>query len=318
MELPTWAAEFAADAGHVAAEVVRPALLQLTWLARSGAPIARVGTPSACGDGLALAPDAGRLLVTRLNDRGSSDIWLIDLETAAERAVTSLRQATSPLWAAGAHSFAFRALTGQGGNGTVYEQPLSGAAPRQLVSGLYSAYPAGWANASRRFVWTGQDSASRGGVFFTEGARTDHNYGIPDTQIGRGRVSPDGTLLAYASGQTGLTEVSIMDLRYPGIPAVPASRGGGIEPRWRADGRELYFLSNGGLYASSVSLGPALRVTSPRRLFTTTAEEYDVHPSGERFLVELPVSREEQYVRVLRHWAGRMLNDTASVAAHRN
>jgi hypothetical protein len=70
------------------------------------------------------------------------------------------------------------------------------------------------------------------------------------------------------------------------------SRGGGAEPRWSRDGRELLFKSGGSLVVVSVPLGPVFRPGAPRVLFPVNAyraainrQQYDVSPDGQRFLM---------------------------------
>jgi Tol biopolymer transport system component len=54
--------------------------------------------------------------------------------------------------------------------------------------------------------------------------------------------SPDGRWIAYASNASGRQEICLRALDGSGN-AIPVSSGGGIHPRWRRDGRELYFLA---------------------------------------------------------------------------
>jgi eukaryotic-like serine/threonine-protein kinase len=113
-------------------------------------------------------------------------------------------------------------------------------------------------------------------------------------------VSPDGHRLAYASDETGRYEVYVRAFSPEagvGQP-VEVSTDGGFAPRWRGDGRELYFVSapisaaDGRLMAVSVKTeGATLAPGTPAPLFEThmmpggTTHEFDVTPDGRRFLV---------------------------------
>jgi Tol biopolymer transport system component len=123
--------------------------------------------------------------------------------------------------------------------------------------------------------------------------------GLPD----QARFSPDGRWIAYNAFESSTLE---------GIPQVFVSsfppRGerrritmhGGVQPQWRADGRELYYLdASGNLMAVDVQTGPALKVGPPRLLFHTglssvsaQVEDYAVTADGQRFLVKLPAEGE--------------------------
>ena len=106
------------------------------------------------------------------------------------------------------------------------------------------------------------------------------------------RFSPDGRWVAYQSAETGAPEVYLRPYPGPGAP-VRVSPAGGGRPAWRADGRELFYLTpRGDLMAAAVSPGPRPDVGPPRRLLPAVTYEpysdvtpYDVAPDGQRFLL---------------------------------
>src|SRR5262249_54562320 len=111
-----------------------------------------------------------------------------------------------------------------------------------------------------------------------------------------GNFSPDGKLVAYTSNESGRFHVY--------VPTFPLSErrwtvstGGGYEPRWRGDGREIYYLSpDGKLMAVQVTPSPAFG--APKQLFETRVEQavspqrthYVVSRDGQRFLISAPVA----------------------------
>jgi hypothetical protein len=106
-------------------------------------------------------------------------------------------------------------------------------------------------------------------------------------------LSPDGRWLAYASDETGRYEVYVRSFPQPGS-RFQISTGGGWEPRWRDNGRELFFLApERRLMAVPVEAGNPPRFGVPRLLFPTRTplnphayrRNYDVAPGGERFLI---------------------------------
>ncbi len=113
-----------------------------------------------------------------------------------------------------------------------------------------------------------------------------------------GRFSPDGKWVAYVSNQSGINEVYVRGFATDfssGSASVGSttliSRGGGTAPRWRRDGRELFYLApNGKMMAVDVKGGPAFEVGPPTALFETPpgAVVGDVTPDGKRFLLVTP------------------------------
>jgi eukaryotic-like serine/threonine-protein kinase len=108
------------------------------------------------------------------------------------------------------------------------------------------------------------------------------------------RFSPDGRWVAYHSDESGTRQVFVQS--FPdGAVKLLASPGGGAQPRWRADGKELYYLApDGTMMASPVIYGRVLAVGTPSPLFRHSNAfmpersgwaDYDVDASGRRFLV---------------------------------
>jgi hypothetical protein len=115
-----------------------------------------------------------------------------------------------------------------------------------------------------------------------------------------GRFSPDGRAVAFVSNETGGPEVVIAPLLGPGRRQ-QVSTGGGLAPRWRRDGRELFYVSpSGRLMAVDLGPAPGGDAATPRQLFAlpggpglwesselTAGIRYDVDARGERFLFSL-------------------------------
>jgi hypothetical protein len=109
-------------------------------------------------------------------------------------------------------------------------------------------------------------------------------------------VSPDGRWIAYVSTETGRSEVAIRPSS-GSFEQWQVSTAGGSQPRWRGDGRELYFVSpDGYLMVVSIETQPVFRPGTPRKLFRLperperdTPVFEDVTPDGKRFLLNVPV-----------------------------
>jgi hypothetical protein len=121
--------------------------------------------------------------------------------------------------------------------------------------------------------------------------------------------SPDGKWLAYDSEESSRFEVSLIAFPPTG-KRWQVSTSGGVQPNWRGDGKEIYFLSlQGDVMAVDVSLkndGPQLGI--PRVLFRSpttpsgTSEQYVSSADGKRFLIAVPVQSEAPPLTVLMDW----------------
>ena len=106
------------------------------------------------------------------------------------------------------------------------------------------------------------------------------------------RISPDGKWVAYTSNEANRFEVYVLPYPGPGGKR-QVSTGGGWYPRWRRDGRELFYISTDGqVMAAEVSVrNGSLEVGQVRRLFggiiTGRGYLYDVSIDGQRFIAAL-------------------------------
>jgi hypothetical protein len=116
-----------------------------------------------------------------------------------------------------------------------------------------------------------------------------------------GQISPDGKWVAYASDESGAWEIYVTS--FPGAAGKwQVSRGGGTEPRWRGDGKELFYIApNGMLTAVPVDAQSVFATGPPTPLFqirgrapisSTDVFTYDVAKDGKRFLVNRYVKPE--------------------------
>jgi Tol biopolymer transport system component len=128
-------------------------------------------------------------------------------------------------------------------------------------------------------------------------SRTSRDWLATEFNEQQGRFSTDGRWIAYTSDSSGQDEVYVRSFAAGG-KAQPVSLGGGSHPRWRRDGRELYFLGPGDeMMAVTVTpLTSTIQIGEPKRLFTLPLNDitrsfvspYDVTPDGQRFLLNRP------------------------------
>src|SRR5262249_4390983 len=124
-----------------------------------------------------------------------------------------------------------------------------------------------------------------------------------------GQVSPDGRFLAYMSNENGRDDVYVVS--FPSVSEKwPISSGGGTAPRWRRDGKELFFLAgNGTLMSGATTLQPAFQAAPAKALFElapaqTDGWSYCVSKNGDRFLsMQRAVGDAKTSLMVVLNWA---------------
>lgn len=301
-----------AGGGHVAVANLRPQLNQLTWMDRGGAVLGTLGeprpqtSPDISRDGLHVVVDR------RVPGADASSLWTIDLDTGSSRQLTSGIDADSPLWSPDGAAVLFRSLGGVGGNGNLYRLRVADPARIEpMVEGRAALWPAGWLPDGSGIVFRSTTLQNQAIVPFPGGILFKRGDDVVPYRVSQdvtdARVSPDGSRMAWAS--SAVTEDIFVDDFPTGTRPIQVSRGGGMRPRWRGDGRELYFRSGNRVMAVEFPSG-AGSPGPPRSLFTLPAgdgvpDRFAVTPDGTRFLIPVPTARETATVKVSRNWRPR-------------
>ena len=279
-------------------------LAQLTWMDRKGQTTGTIGDarPYATGAGmLAISPDGSRAMFG-IAPLPAPDLWSVEFSRAIFTRFT-FHQApdVNPIWSPDGARIAFR--SSRDSNGDMYVKDASGATEEKtLLRTPIPETPTDWSRDARfllfvrNSVQNGQDIAA---------LRLDSTGGevtLLETPFneGSGKFSPDGRFVAYVSNESGQQEVYLRPflVRADGTTSLGAkwqvSNAGGIGPRWRGDGKELFYRNpDGAIMAADVSVaGEVIQTALPRQLFALplTVTNWDVMPDGQRFLVLLPVT----------------------------
>ncbi len=269
---------------------------QLVWFNRAGERTGTLGEPDAAGlFGPELSPDGQRVAVARGPDSGR-DIWLAD-SSRSTRFTFDTADDIGPVWSPDGSRVVF--ASNRKGTYALYLKPADGSGPEQLLLASADAkYPNSWSPDGRFLLYR---SALNGGDLMVLPVLPERNgkpYPFLSTTFNEqaGVFSPDGKWVAYQSNESGPNEVYVRP--FPGPGGVwQISAGGGLFPRWRADGKELYYLDPGNqLMAAAISAqGASITPGQPAALFTanfvrsTRRPQYDVARDG-RFLVNLELN----------------------------
>ncbi len=270
---------------------------RVTIYDRGGQPVDRIDADGFLDD-LTLSPD-GRLAAVmkqgaESGDRGSSiDVWRIDLERKIFDRVTYGEADDDPVFSPDGSEIAFAH------EGDLFVKPANGSGePKLLQKKLGDIVTNDWA-ADGQIVYSDIDGGAED-LFVIAAAGGEPRRLTQTPFIERNAVvSPDGRWLAYASDEGG--DMQIYLTVWPSLDGKwRVSSEEAAMPRWRRDGRELYFLAHDQhLMSATVEPdGRAPRLGLPRRLFAVQRQvtylartsRWAVMPDGERFLVLEPVS----------------------------
>ena len=137
--------------------------------------------------------------------------------------------------------------------------------------------PTSWSRDGRFLLFTATDSDSRYEIWALplEGNKKPFPFLHTEFDNDDGRFSPDGRWIAYSSDESGRDEIYVRAFSPDSAAAASdaggkwlISTGGGIQPRWRGDAKELYYLApDGKLMAADIATNPVFRAGPPRALF---------------------------------------------------
>ena len=237
-----------------------------------------------------LSPDGTRVAYAA-TQLGNQDIWISDLRRSTRTRFTfGPKTEYQPRWAPSGKELAFSSTTG--GRVEVFVQTADGGAgPRAVETGPFDDYTTAWSPDGLAILFVRQTKISND-LWFTM-RKPDGAFQAPKPFLesafneSRAVFSPDGCFVAYVSDEAGREEIFVRS--FPdGASKWQVSLNGGGDPRWSRDGKEIFYLSGGGLFAVPVVTQGAFTHGSPAELFRTPAmpafNPFDVAPDAKRFL----------------------------------
>jgi dipeptidyl aminopeptidase/acylaminoacyl peptidase len=267
---------------------------QLRWFDRAGGQIGAVDEPGEYRD-LALTRDGRRLAFERMDPRhGTRDIWIQELDRPARLRLTSTADEDgAPVWAPGGGSLVFAGLRDR--SVSLLHTPAAGGAETVLLETI--GFPVDWSPDGTRLAMEVEVPGEGVNLmFFDLATRRLTPYLATPFMEREAQFSPDGALMAYSSSESGQREIYVEPVPRDGR-RWKVSDDFGREPRWRGDGRELFYLGRENtLMAVPVTASPGgVRFGRPAALFRVRIRgadvrfHYAVTPAGDRFLVNTVV-----------------------------
>ena len=267
----------------------------LVWFTRDGKSPGAFASRGTVG-GLALSPDGTRVAI-QMDTSANWDIWLMDIaREVATRFTFDSSVEIAPLWSPDGSRVLF--ASDRSGKMDIYEKDSGGSASEHLLvkNGipedispdgkylLFSAY-----EKTRSSLWLLSLSGVPAGAKPTPYLQTSFDERF-------GQFSPDGHWVAYASNESGQYQIFVQSFPAGAGKFQVSTGAGGIQPRWRRDGKEIFYVATDGkLMAVEVSTAPRFSAGNPKPLFDTliyrTTVGYPVFrfavtPDGKRFLID--------------------------------
>jgi len=271
---------------------------QLDWYDRQGTQLSKLGQPEYASEP-ELSPDGKRLAFRLLTQPGGNfEIWVNDLARGLQtRTSFSGLTVFGPVWAPDGLQLAVSHSTPQASgdhmyllqaDGTGKEEPLE----QPLLESL-SNYPSSWSPDGHLLLFNHQDKFGKISMWVLPLSGDRKPYAFLETPFNAqmGEFSPDGRWVAYVSNDSGKDEIYVVPFPNAGA-RVQVSTEGGSQPRWRRNGRELYYLSPGSkiMVAELPAATNDFRVGAVRPLFALSGLTgvpgylYDVSADGQKFI----------------------------------
>jgi serine/threonine protein kinase/Tol biopolymer transport system component len=276
---------------------------QLTWVDRRGTALGTVGgrlsvarEPAA----VAISPDGKQAAVMIVATTLNNDLWTVEFARGIPTRVTFTQASeTGGVWSPDGGRLAFRSGFGVT-NFDIFSKDLNGTSDEApMMTPPMRGVPTDW-SADGRFLFFSR-GVNAGGDLFAFDVKAKKPTAILESPFDEldPHLSPDGRVLAYVSNESGSDEVYLrpFTVAADGTPSLGpkwrVSNAGGVSPKWRRDGKELFFrsLAFDVMAVDVVTKEGSTQTALPHKLFSTPGVfAWDVAADGQRFLLSMPLA----------------------------
>jgi Tol biopolymer transport system component len=286
---------------------------QLLWFDRGGKQVGEIpGTDSYAG--VRIAPDGKK--VAYYLDSSGYDVWNYDLTRGVKTPLTfgsgSAQGNLYPVWSPDGRRVIFTSYRDE--KYGLYMKPSDGSGPEELLLGGIERirFPTDW-SPNGKFLTYIEGALGGWAIWMLPLEGRDKPYLLHKSEFSEREASfsPDGKWLAYCSNESGVYRVYVVAFPGPG-GKWQVSPDGGCGPRWRRDGKEIFYLSlDNKLMASEVNAGgSSFRVGATRALFATRAYgvfgKFDASADGQRFLIPYETEQPNAAITLVVNWDARL------------
>ena len=270
---------------------------RFTWFDRSGKQLGSIGPPGHYTN-VNLSPDGKLIAASSLDGvTGFRSIIFDPLRGTATPVASPGASNSITVWSPDGLRVAYGSTRG-GGNVELYQQSMRGEASDHVVlRNSHNKNPLCWSLDGRLLLYTELDDSGASGIWTLpmDGAQKPTQYLPGDADARTGQISPDGHWMAYEALAVSSRQVFIQSFP-PGNGKWQVSAEGGAQPRWRRDGRELYYIdARDRMMSVEIKAGPSPQPAAAKMLFDFHGAnsvfglyQYDVTADGQRFLILTP------------------------------
>ena len=263
-----------------------------TWFDREAKELGTAGENAALIQ-LRLSPDQKRIAVAKRDTAtGVFDLWVTDVARGAATRITSGPSDTSDfVWSPDNNYIVWGSSRDQ--HHMLVRKLASGAGQEEiLLEADRPVLPTSWSSDGKFILYTRNDLKTKNDIWVLplEGDRKPFAFFQSPAVDTLAVFSPDGHWIAYQSSESGNSEIYVQTFPVSG-GKWPVSNKGGIRPKWRGDGKELFYISpEGKLMAVEIKAGSTFEPGVPKPLFDVATARvlpttpYDVSSDGQRFL----------------------------------
>jgi eukaryotic-like serine/threonine-protein kinase len=289
---------------------------QQTWFARNGTQLSVLPLP-ASGEfaNPAISPDGLQVLFNRIDpETGNRDVWLIRSDgTSPTRLTFDAAEESDAVWSPDGRSIAFLSTRNQ--KYGLYRKSVNSQDDDELIKEFDGpVLPSSWSPDGRFIVYSTLESTPDVWALPLDGDRVPVPVRRSAFSEYGAQVSPDSRWIAYASDETGASEVYVQAFPQGGARVRVSNSGGGIHPRWRSDGKELFYwhLTSKRVFAIGIrSDGTTVTAGPERPMLDVTLDgmsdarnHYAVAPDGQRALLrKSSVTARQPSISVMVNWA---------------
>jgi Tol biopolymer transport system component len=281
---------------------------QLQWVDRQGHPLGTEGRPGLY-ETIRLSPDGRKFAVSVLDLRpGTAGLWTADVGSGTLNRLTSgARDDIFPVWSPDGSRLVFSTGSPRGPP-HIYESSLDGGEPKELTPLGSVQWVQDWSRDGRFVCYSESSLATQQDIWILDRSRPGRPAPFLATEFDEvePQFSPDGRWIAYSSNESGTYEIYVVSFPNPGRK-VRVSNAGGSRPRWRRDGKELFYVSGDNwMLSAPIRLGETAEVSAPQALFGISVvgwRDYDVSADGARFLIVVNTGEQlSRFISVTTNW----------------
>ena len=299
---------------------------QLAWFDRSGKHLGNANTPDA-GNPVnpSISPD-GRLVAFNRSANGNADIWLLELGRGGiSRFTSDPTPDVYPVWSPDGLWIVYGGAGGGQGFNLTRKSTGGSDTGSTLLDTADALIPMDWSRDGRFLLYRQikqlvprQDSSIGSDIWALPMDGKGTPFPVAQTKVDEriGQFSPDGRWVAFESDESGRYEIHVQQFPEPLMRTV-VSIGGGLQPRWGPDGKELFYIALDGRLMSVAlrfsSDGRTIEPAAPVPLFRArvgstldggSGVEYIVSADSQRFLMNTLAEEAAAPITVILNWAG--------------